>query len=253
MMHFRKFVIFAAFLSSLLLPVSCGDGPKTEVRVEPSSEEDDKPKSGSIDPKERIQSAADSIALQPVGQLNDSTINDTTQLFSDSILFSEEIDLVEDGEEQIEPSELDSPDMTEQMTSEDFSEEFLSDDSEIAENRLISSQVVRVINPELRDSYDSLLVVIEERLTIHPDPVTDKVVLEKWKSPVNFKGYKFNMRKLMLFGVDVHYPVKVYYYMGEYYFSSGGELYNLEVFPDFSPFRAVPDTALSRYLSDFEN
>jgi hypothetical protein len=253
MMHFRKIVIFAVILSLSVLPVGCSDAPKTEVRVEPPSADEDKQVSEPSERSDNNEAASDSnYQRQPIPESYSSEI-DTTYTYIDSVPLDEgsiDENAIDESSEFIGDDTLETAEPSEQ---EHLSDGFLTDESEIAENRLVSSRVVQVITPDLRDSYDSMLVVIEERLTIRPDPVSDKVVLEKWRSPVNYKGYKFNMRKLMLFGVYVHYPVQVYRYMGHYYFTSGGEFYNLEVFPDFSPFQAVADTSLSRYLSDFEN
>lgn len=252
MIRLRNFVILAVILSASVLASGCDGGPKTEVRVEPADDTDDSPESRS-GVSSKTDKAGGSEQAEATSQVYDSLAADTAYIEPDTVSSALDHGVAETDEEFSGFSASDSLELPDYTDYEDYSDEFLTEESEIAVNRLLSSEVVRVINPDLRDSYDSLLVVIEERLTIRPDPTADKVVLEKWKSPVNYKGYKFNMRKLMLFGVDIHYPVKVYHYMGQYYFSSGGELYELEVFPDFSHFRAASDSALSRYLLNFEN
>ncbi|MCA1750338.1 MAG: hypothetical protein ABR572_02950 [Cryomorphaceae bacterium] len=247
-MRLGNFVIAVVTLSLTVFLPGCDGGPKTKVKVEPADREDDRSR-----PERDNRSEVNNV---PRVETEDSVQGVIDTLATDAVVLhldSSYVSNIEGAGEEDEGLSDDGNDTGEYDAYEDYSDEFLTDESEIAENRLVSSQVVRVISPELRDSYDSLLVVIEERLTIRPDPKADKVVLEKWKSPVNYRGYKFNMRKLMLFGVDVHYPVRVYFYMGQYYFSSGGELYDLEVFSDFSPFQPAADTTLSRYLQDFEN
>lgn len=252
MFRLRNFVMLAVILSPSVLVVGCEGGPKTEVRVEPADDEGAVP-----EPESRARSntakAEGSEQQEAKSLAHDSLAPDTAHVKADSVSSATGDVFGESDEVFSDYSESDSLEVPAYTDYEDYSDEFLTEESEIAVNRLVSSEVVRVINPDIRDRYDSLLVVIEERLTIRPDPTADKVVLEKWKSPVNYRGYKFNLRKLMLFGVDVHHPVKVYLYLGQYYFSSGGELYELEVFPDFSHFQVASDTALSRYLLDFEN
>lgn len=128
-----------------------------------------------------------------------------------------------------------------------------SGEEEFAQSRLIATALIPVISPEPRDDYDSVMIALEERLSIRPDRAPASVVLERWRSPVNYKGYQFNRRKLVLFGVEPHIPVGVYHFTGEYYFSLARKLYELDVQPEFSPLRTVKDTALSRYLLDFED
>lgn len=119
---------------------------------------------------------------------------------------------------------------------------------EIAHSRLLSSVSVPVISPERAGEVDSLTVALEKRLSVRPDRLPASVVLERWHSPVNYRGYKFNRRKLILFGAEPHLPVRVYRLTDKYYFSVARRLYVLEAGPEFSSFIAVRDTALSRYL-----
>lgn len=122
---------------------------------------------------------------------------------------------------------------------------------EIAHSRLISSVTVPVISPDAGDDVDSLTVALEKRLSVRPDRFPSTVVLERWQSPVNYRGYKFNRRKLVLFGAAPHLPVRIYRLTDDYYFSVAETLYELGIRPEFSSFIAVRDTALSRYLLHF--
>ena len=126
-----------------------------------------------------------------------------------------------------------------------------ADRDEIAHSRLISSVSLPVISPDAGDDVDSLTVALEKRLSVRPDRFPSTVVLERWQSPVNYRGYKFNRRKLVLFGAAPHLPVRIYRLTDDYYFSVAETLYELGVRPEFSSFIAVRDTALSRYLLHF--
>lgn len=123
----------------------------------------------------------------------------------------------------------------------------------IAETRMIGSEVVKVRVRDARDAYDSALVAIEQRLSITPDPIEKELVVERWISPVNTKGYKFNRRKLILYGVESHYPLDIFHYMDVYYLSMGNRLYTLEESWELTKLTLVGDSALTAYLLYDEN
>lgn len=123
----------------------------------------------------------------------------------------------------------------------------------IAETRLISSERIQVEVRDPRDTYDSLLVDIEQRLSITPDPIERDLVVERWLSPVNTRGYKFNRRKLILYGVEAHYPLGVLHYLDVYYLALGSSIYTLEDSWELSKFSLLADSALTAYLLQDEN
>lgn len=149
----------------------------------------------------------------------------------------------EDSMEMIDAEFYDEPEEY-----EIYKEQTPNPEDNFAESRLVQSTLVEVVRPGHRDVYDSVLVVIEDRLSIRPDPGADQVVLEKWLSPVNYKGYKFNRRKLMLYGVQAHQPVGVFYYQNDYYFSLGAKMYVLNEHFDYKPFEMLKDSILTKYL-----
>ncbi len=126
-------------------------------------------------------------------------------------------------------------------------------EQELLENRLLKSQLIRVIQPMHKDAYDSVLVVIEDRLSIRPDPVPKQVVLETWQSPVNYRGYQWNRRKLVVFGIDPQLRIAVYHYLGAYYFSVTDKVYVLDEHLEFTPFVSLRDSALSNFLLGYED
>jgi len=102
------------------------------------------------------------------------------------------------------------------------------------------------------DERDSTLAIIEERMSLNLEEPSKKIVIEKWYSPVNYRGYKFNRKKLMLYGVDKPEPVDVYFYLGEYYFAFNMRLYHLDETTKNMTFETVKDTVLTQYLLNYE-
>jgi hypothetical protein len=124
---------------------------------------------------------------------------------------------------------------------------------DVKKDRLIATSLVRVLRPEITDQRDSVLAEVEKRLTITPERIPATVVVEKWISPVNFKGYKFNQRKLLLFGVREDQSVVIYYYINQYYFALDERFYELDETLAFESFQNLADTALVRHLRTYEN
>ncbi len=122
----------------------------------------------------------------------------------------------------------------------------------VGRERLLNVLAVKVINPNIRNTKDSILYVVEQRLAIVPESSKRIVIVEKWFSPVNFKGYKFNRKKILLYGVDKDRPVAVYFYLENFYIAFGERLYELDETTAYTPFFAVKDSSLSRYLLNYE-
>jgi hypothetical protein len=119
---------------------------------------------------------------------------------------------------------------------------------EVVRERLLGVKVLKVINPAARDTVDAVLKAIEQRLSLSPEANVRTVVVESWSSPVNFKGYKFNRKKLMVYGLDETKPVAIYHYLNEFYIRIGTRVYPLQETIAYTPFVALKDTSLSRYL-----
>jgi hypothetical protein len=136
---------------------------------------------------------------------------------------------------------------------DDRYKEIIDGDMDIEKDRLVSTILVRVFRPDYSDRRDSVLAEVEKRLSITPDRIPATVVVEKWISPVNFKGYKFNQRKLILFGVRDNQRVAIYYYINQYYFALGERIYELDEALAFESFQNLADTALVRQLRTYEN
>lgn len=250
--NFCNIVNLLAILAACNILMACrtGGGPESKsVKPEVKEQQKEAPASkGERIPKafeNEVFSAGDSLKFtkptavdQLEADLQDSidSVAFVEQLFLETDVFEDSIAMI-DTEVYEEHEEY-----------EIYNEQEPNPEDFFAESRLVQSTLVQVIRPGHRDAFDSVLVVIEDRLSIRPDPGADQVVLEKWLSPVNYKGYKFNRRKLMLYGVQAHQPVSVFHYQDDYYFSLGAKIYMLEEHLDYMPFEMLQDSLLNKYL-----
>lgn len=123
---------------------------------------------------------------------------------------------------------------------------------QLRKERLLKTELLKVIRPEYKDTYDSVLVAIENRISIKPEEVSQMIVVERWMSPVNYRGYRFNRKKLMVYGVDKQIPIQIYYYLNAYYLMLHNEIYFLDETSANTGFMAVKDSLLVNYLLKYE-
>lgn len=135
---------------------------------------------------------------------------------------------------------------------EDENVDYSDGDVRLKMERILKTEIVKLLIPEARDQRDSTLAVIEERMSLSPEGPSKNIVVEKWYSPVNYRGYKFNRKKLLLYGVDKAAPVDVYFYLGEYYFAFDLRVYNLDETSKNVAFESVKDSVLTKYLLNYE-
>ncbi len=114
--------------------------------------------------------------------------------------------------------------------------------------RMDRADVVRLLSPGPATAHDSILLLVERKMSIRPETPPEHIIVERWLSPVNFRGYKFNVRKLLVYGVDPKSDIQLYYYLEEYYFSIDRRVYELHETSAPRNFESVSDSTLTRYL-----
>ncbi|MFN2430423.1 MAG: hypothetical protein ABR574_10425 [Cryomorphaceae bacterium] len=130
---------------------------------------------------------------------------------------------------------------------------FYEADDYVETERLLTSEVVKVISPEPKSPKDSVLTVIEERISLSNDEPSPVVIVEKWLSPVHFKGYRFNKKKLILYGASKSAKVHIYYYTNAHYLGLNQTIYHLDERIAYSRLETVKDSALVKYLNNYEH
>ncbi len=255
----RNIVTFIAFLSLLMTVSACesnvgeanSDGKESAQKSQNTKVKKGSKASANVNTEVSQDSfqEVDSVALR--AQI-DSILQDSLE---NELPYPDDEEAFED--EYYDESEL-SP------GKEDYSEsEWLDEDPEyvdysngdlnLKKERILKTEIIIVIIPEILDERDSVLAVIEERMSINPDKVSQRIVVEKWYSPVNYQGYKFNRKKLMLYGVEKSTLISIYYYLGEYYFALNNMVYDLDESSKNMAFVEVEDSVLSNYLLKNEN
>ncbi len=115
----------------------------------------------------------------------------------------------------------------------------LSDDIVIAKDELLFTRVVKIEgmnggNSKKDAVLDSLL--INDKTKKLP---TNFVKVEFWRSPINYKGYKFSNNKLILFGIYRYEDVTLESRNNKIYLNYANTFYLIEKADDFQPLMAV--------------
>jgi hypothetical protein len=76
------------------------------------------------------------------------------------------------------------------------------------------------------------------------------VQIEFWKSPINYRGYKWDKRKLVLFGFYEFDYARLKYFEGVYYLQYGTLFYHLEQTNSFLNLSPVTESELVRQLNN---
>ena len=260
----RKYVVLIALLSLLMGFTHCNSAPTPS-----KTEQKEKPRKGLFKKQNQNVEDKSESSFETDSLINDGGLaEEPNPIQSDSL--TAELPEPQNPENihwessaRADTLESDSDEITEEWIDEEdidydegeFEEEYVDfrdGDLRLKMERILKTEIVMVRAPEARDVRDSTLAVIEERMSLNPEGPSKNVVVEKWYSPVNYRGYKFNRKKLMLYGVDIAEPVYVYFYLGEYYFAFSTRLFNLDETSKNVAFESVKDTVLINYLLNYD-
>ncbi len=247
----RNFVTFLVILSFALAAPACSEGDNRDATIaktaaEPQTRNSESRKSSSKEPD----------LVDTLLALEDSVTSEMEEALQDSGDFQDPFvdEFSEDGAYEADPNEEWTGEDTEDSENGDLNTDYFSDEDVVVEKeRMVYTGVIRVLRPDYIDERDSTLAEIEKRLTITPEKVPRTLIVEKWMSPINYRGYKFNRKKLMLYGVDKDRPVAVFFYLQQYYCALGKDIFELDETASHTPFESVSDTALVRHLRAYDN
>lgn len=89
----------------------------------------------------------------------------------------------------------------------------------------------------------------EAKLPSEKEEQTEKTfAVEFWKSPINYKGYKFGKNKIVLYGIEEPELIKLYSLGNTMYMEYGQTFFELELTNDFQPFTKLNDTQIISQL-----
>jgi hypothetical protein len=120
----------------------------------------------------------------------------------------------------------------------------------IKKDELLFSTPVNIINLDVVDvkaiKKDSLL---QAASGIKEPSSNGPVIIEFWKSPVNYRGYRLTKNKLVLFGMHTQDFPKLYKLNDIIYLRSGEKVFRIEKSTDFKSYEQVQDPALLSRLN----
>ena len=114
-----------------------------------------------------------------------------------------------------------------------------SDDIVIAKDELLFTRIIKVEGINGSDSkkeaaLDSLLINDKTK-----KPPANFIKVEFWRSPINYKGYKYSNNKLVLFGIYIYEDASLEMRNNKLYLNYANTFYLIEKADDFQPLMAV--------------
>jgi hypothetical protein len=114
----------------------------------------------------------------------------------------------------------------------------------VRRDELLSATAVTLVSLSALSKTDTLLTLFQGG-----DPsMSPQIRIEFWKSPVNFRGYKFIRNTLVTFGLDPQDQVKVFFDSGVFYLQTGGAIFRLNQTDRFLPFSIVAEESLPKQI-----
>lgn len=148
---------------------------------------------------------------------------------------------VVDSSEKLKEILIDSLSQIDSITDADFSrtneEQLVVKKDELLESRQVDITVVSVKKVTGVDSILEKESGLKEKSLKKNSPV----VVEYWQSPINYKGYKMQKNKLILFGYPHNENIKIFAVDDNYYIKLGNSFYKADFYQDFKQFESVKD------------
>lgn len=164
---------------------------------------------------------------------NQYTINDSLNM--DSINLSQHELLAVYGNEQ--------KDSTQRSSGSSY------DDIYISKDELIITRLIKISGevPEIDNGYELDSILTDQRQTSRKQKGVIKT--EFWKSPLNYKGYKFNENKLVIFGFYEVNKLFIVGYNNELFIKYNENYYLIEYTDNFKSFVLMKNETLLKELN----
>lgn len=123
------------------------------------------------------------------------------------------------------------------------------DDIVISKDELIITRLIKISGeiPEVADNYDLDSILTDQRQT--PRKIKGIVKTEFWQSPLNYKGYKMDENKLVIFGLYEVNNVSIIGYNNELFVKYNKDYYLIEYSDDFRSFVPIKNEVLIKELN----
>lgn len=135
-----------------------------------------------------------------------------------------------------------------------FIENELTDDEDIIvkKDEMIFSEILMIILLDsLRNNASDSLAKMAAN--IKEPAINQFYQVEYWKSPLNYKGYKFSKNKLVVYGIEYLDKDTLFRWRDNFYFKANGRVYALDITPEFKSYETVNNQELLRLIEKKSN
>lgn len=119
----------------------------------------------------------------------------------------------------------------------------------VKKDELVASSTIEIIylTEVKRSSADSLMEIVS---SVKDDKKLPRSILvEYWKSPLNYRGYKLGKTKLVLFGITANEPLKLYQFDNSLFLKTPLAVYKLDFYNDYRVFDKVNNPVLTSLMN----
>jgi hypothetical protein len=122
----------------------------------------------------------------------------------------------------------------------------------VRKDELLFSEMLMIINLDTikTNTGDSLAKLAAN---IKEPAINQFYQVEYWKSPLNYRGYKFSKNKLVVYGIEYIDKGSIYRWKENFYFKANGRVYALEKTPEFRPYEITNNPDLLRLIEKKSN
>ncbi len=121
------------------------------------------------------------------------------------------------------------------------------------EELLISKElIISSLEPNVHtkpSKSDSLLAVVSGTKDESKKANQQKIMVELWKSPINYKGYQASKNKIIMFGFTEIQDIKLYSSKNNLYLKHNESVYFIDFSSDFSSYERVSDTNILNQIN----
>jgi hypothetical protein len=103
-------------------------------------------------------------------------------------------------------------------------------------------QTLDISSSNKSNKNDSLLAVVSGTKDESKKNSQQKILVELWTSPINYKGYQASKNKIIFYGFNDIDELKLYSYKNNMYLRYNEIVYNIELSSDFSNYEKVSDS-----------
>lgn len=131
-----------------------------------------------------------------------------------------------------------------------FEDSFAAAEIVVREDELIMQLIHPIISvgDSTTNTYSRIDSLLAEASGVDLNEEVKELDCEFWASPINYKGYKFGKKKLLLYGINRPDSVWLYRVEDQIYLQTVEQVYELEYTDEFKSFQRVYDSRILQAL-----